>query len=661
VDTSTLGESLLRLARNHAWTWSPATASVFEALPRSSAALHPVQIVKELGETDLRGLLGDDDLMDRIRETSQALDELRARMPDRPDVAYFSPEFGITDAVPQYSGGLGVLAGDHLKAASDLGLPLAGVGLFYRGGFFRQLISDHRQAERYETYEPENLGCVETGVSVEIPFPGRTVTAHVWRMDVGAVPLLLLDTDLAANVAEDRAIGDRLYSGGRRHRLEQEMVLGVGGARAVAAMGWDVSVHHLNEGHAGFLIIELLDHRIAAGATLPEALAAIRPGLVFTTHTPVPAGIDRFEPRLARQYLEVWADRWGVDVKDILELGADPGDDRAAFNMAALCLEASARANGVSRVHGAVSRRLFAKLPGGSKISSVTNGVHARTWVAPDLQDLFDDALGTGWTEGDAASWARVDTIDDAGIREVRRAGGETLRMLVEARTGATLDPEALIVGFARRFATYKRAGLLLRRPEALARLLEDQERPVQFVFAGKAHPADDAGKAVLSDILNFASGPVAQRRFLFVPDYDMAVAKVMCAGCDVWLNTPVRPREASGTSGEKSALNGGLNCSISDGWWAEMADGRNGWTIPASDAVDADRRDLDEAEAALTLLALQVVPEYYAYGGGWSGAWTARIRDSWRSLGPRVTAARMVRDYRDLLYGPAMGDVEAP
>jgi starch phosphorylase len=655
LDTHDLSASLTLLAGNHCWTWSDDIGSIFERLPGSDPANHPASHVADLSASQLAALLDDEAFISDVTHHTAAVSELADAIPTAPEVAYFSPEFGITDVVPQYSGGLGILAGDHLKAASDLGVSLCGVGLFYRGGFFLQDMRNGRQYERFATYDPTDFACTDTGVTVDIPMAGRTVTARVWRLDVGRIALVLLDTDVDTNSTTDRAITDRLYSGDRRHRIEQELVLGVGGSRALAALGWHAPVRHLNEGHAGFLILDLLDAQIAAGATLAEAREAIRPRLVFTTHTPVPAGIDRFEIALATEYLAPWAKRWGVPAADVLALGQDEGDDPAAFNMAAFCLQMAGRTNGVSKLHGAVSRELFAGVPNGSDIGAVTNGVHARTWVAPRLQNTFDQVLGAGWSEGDPAAWDRVTAIDDDTVRSHRRAGGVDMAKLVAERTSSTIDPDALIVGFARRFATYKRATLLFQHPEELAALLADDDRPVQFVFAGKAHPADEPGKALLADVVAFGATPEAHGRFIFVPDYDIAVARAMYAGCDVWLNNPVRPREASGTSGEKSALNGGLNLSISDGWWAEMADGRNGWTIPNSDATDPDERDREESAAALDLLANALVPEYYGPDGGLSPAWIERVRDNWRSLGPLVTAARMVADYRDDLYERAL------
>ena len=436
---------------------------------------------------------------------SREIAALKADPTSTPDVAYFSPEFGITDVLAQYSGGLGILAGDHLKAASDINLPLCGVGLFYREGFFRQKIAKQSQREHYERQYPERLGATDTGIVVTVPLFGRDVAACVWRINVGRIPLILLDTDVDGNTESDRRITDRLYSGDRRHRLAQEVVLGVGGMRALAALGWNVPVLHLNEGHAGFLILELLDREVRTGATLDEATTAIRPRLVFTTHTPVPAGIDRFGKALIGPLLKYWADRWKVQVETVRAFGHDPDDERDQFNMAALCLRFAGRTNGVSKLHGKVSRELFASIPGGREIGSITNGVHARTWVMPETQETFDKVLGPGWTHGEKAAWERIEDLDDDTVRSLRYEGVTLLDAQARGRAGVGLDPEALTIGFARRFATYKRANLLLREIDRLCALLADDERPVQFVFAGKAHPADTEGKQLLHEIVRFS------------------------------------------------------------------------------------------------------------------------------------------------------------
>ena len=655
MDRNELRSQLLRLASNHLWTYDYRTAAVFDALPTAAEGLHPYAAIRALTDDQVTVLAESDDFVAAVADRVAHLDGVVASAVTSPDVVYYSPEFGIIDVVPQYSGGLGILAGDHLKSVSDLEINLGAVGLFYRHGFFRQYLDGGGQAERIETYQAGDFGFADTGIVVEVPMAGRTVDAKVWKMEVGRVPLLLLDTDLPQNATEDRAITDRLYGGDGLHRLEQEIVLGVGGARAVAAMGWTPGVHHSNEGHAGFLAVELLDGARQGGATtLKAAVEAIRPHVLFTTHTPVPAGIDRFEHDLVGPYLRPWADAWGDPIADLLALGPDP-DDAKTFNMAALCLKVAARANGVSKLHGEVSRSLFADVPGGSDIVSVTNGVHARTWVSPTLQDLFDARLGTNWSIGDADAWGRIDDVESDAIVGARAADKGPLTALLAERSGATLDPDALVIGFARRFATYKRADLLLRHPELLAALLADDDRPIHILFAGKAHPADEPGKKLLRRVVAYGASPSANGRFSFIPDYDIGVARALYFGCDVWLNNPVRPREASGTSGEKAALNGALNCSILDGWWAEMSDGRNGWDIPTSDAAADELRDSEESASALSLLG-EIAAEFHADGVGRpSEAWVDRVRHNWRTLGPRVTAARMVADYDRELYQPML------
>jgi starch phosphorylase len=532
--------------------------------------------------------------------------------------------------------------------------------LFYRQGFFRQRLEDGRQHEWYQSQDPHRMGCADTGIVVDVPLGSRAIKAKVWRVDVGGVPLYLLDTYLPDNELVDRTITDKLYGGDQEHRLRQELVLGIGGARALAALGIEPERYHLNEGHAGLLVLELLArarraHGDAPGS-LQTALAAIRPHILFTTHTPVPAGIDRFPRSLFTHYVEPWAHANAIDFAELYALGALPGDPEGEpFNMAAFCLAAAGRANGVSKLHGAVSREMFGALPLGPSITSVTNGVHARTWVAPDLQSLFDHHLGARWAQGDDDAWAKVDALPSSDIREVWSAGRRALADLVVARgVAAKLDSATLTVGFARRFATYKRAHLLLTDRDRLASLLADDDRPVQFVFAGKAHPADEAGKSLLALINEFAADPAARNRFVFIPDYDIEVARALYAGCDVWLNNPVRPMEACGTSGEKAALNGALNCSVRDGWWDELSDGHNGWDIPTSDAADPAARDAAEAGALYGILESQVVPLFYGGGGGApSNEWIARVRHAWRTLGPQVVAARMVHEYDTRFYRP--------
>ena len=616
-------------------------------LPGADLRTHPAEVVSRLGEDQLEQLLGDDDLVSRVRHELAALDELVAEW-RAPRIGYLSPEFGLTALIPQYAGGLGVLAGDHMKAASDLGLPIAGVGLLYRDGVFRQVIEESVQKETYESVDPMNIGASDTGVTVQVPLPGREVTARVWRIDVGRVPLILLDTNVEPNGEEDRRITDTLYQGFGQHRVDQEMVLGVGGARALTALGWPVTVFHLNEGHAGFIILELID-RVIEDGEVGRAVDRVRPGLLFTTHTPVPAGIDRFDRTTVQPYLELWSQRWGAEFDDLWQVGSDP-EDPEKFNMAALCLRVAAEANGVSQLHGEVSRGLFAGVGIGDHIQSVTNGVHARTWTAPHLATFFDELLGEGWVGGDPEAWDRIVEIDKSRLDAARHESSRRLADMVRIHTGRDLDPDSLLIGFARRFAPYKRATLLLRHRERLLELLADDERPVHFLFAGKAHPADQMGKDLVAEVIGFADSSESQGRVTFIPDYDMEIAAGLVQGCDIWLNNPIRPREASGTSGEKAALNGGLNCSILDGWWAEMFDGKNGWAIPMSSHEDPEMRDEEEATAMLEVIET-VRDEYHSARPVFNG----RIRHAWQTLGPRVTASRMLREYRDRFYDAAL------
>jgi starch phosphorylase len=541
-------------------------------------------------------------------------------------IAYFSPEFGVSEDLPQYSGGLGVLAGDHLKGAADMGLPLVGVGLFYDHGYFHQkLDASGWQQEEFPALDPAALPVSPVDARVRMELAGETVEADVWRYDVGSVPLYLLHVD---------GVTDRLYGGDVEHRLRQEIVLGVGGVRLLAELGVDADVFHSNEGHAGFLMLERIRRAIvAAGLSFDDALATVRPGGIFTTHTPVSAGIDRFPRELMEKYFGGWAAECGVDVDRLMALGHFPEESPdAPFNMAVLGLRLAGRANAVSELHARVSREMFAPLD--VHIDAITNGVHVPTW-APE---------GPSAELGDAAMW------------RVRSAGRRRLVEVVGQRTGVELDPDVLTVGFARRFAAYKRATLLLSQPERLEALLLSSARPVQLVFAGKAHPADHQGKELIQRVVQFARRPEVHDRMAFVEDYDMAVGRAFYAGSDVWLNTPRRPHEACGTSGMKAVLNGGIHCSVLDGWWDEMYDGSNGWAILSfEDEHDESHRDHLEADALFSLLEGEIVPTFYDRdSNGLPMAWLEKVRASLRSLGPRVTAERMLQEYVERLYEPA-------
>ncbi len=610
---------------------------------------HPALTVAELRRDQLDQLAADEDFVARVAAEVHDLDALVAEAPE-PTIAYLSLEFGITATVPLYAGGLGVLAGDHVKSASDLGIPLVGVGLFYRHGVFQQIIEDGQQREHYRFAGPEDYGARDTGIVVRVPLPGRDVAARVWRLDVGRIALILLDTYVSSNSEQDREIADRLYIGFTNERVNQEMILGVGGARALRALGYSIESYHLNEGHAGFINLDLID-RVIENGDLAAAVDENRPRLLFTTHTPVPAGIDRFDRSALEPFLRPWTDRWGVDFEELWRIGQD-SEDPHRFNMAGFCLNTAGAANGVSELHGEVSRRLFAGVGLGDSIGHITNGVHARTWTGPHIQAMFDEVMGESWSVGDREAWSRVEGIAPERVGAERLDSTALLSHLVHSRLGRSIDPEALVVGFARRFVPYKRATLFMRHLDRLISLLENDDRPVQFVFAGKAHPNDQFGKGIVAELVRFSESPESRGRVLFVPDYDMDVGHAMVKGADIWMNNPIRPREASGTSGEKVVLNGGLNFSILDGWWDECFDGENGWAIASSAAEDPGQRDYEEALHLYDMLGREIAPLYYGSDGSPpSPEWMVKVRHNWKTLGPFVTASRMIKEYGERIY----------
>jgi starch phosphorylase len=680
-----------RLAANLRWSWDRATRDLFTRADETGweASRHdPMQLLGQLSGERLTELAGDPAFCAAVANAERALETYlteprwfqttRAAGPLR-HVAYFSPEFGISEALPQYSGGLGVLAGDHLKAASDLGVPLVGIGLFYRHGYFSQSLStDGWQQERYPDIDPWSVALTRCEPTVVVDLAGEAVTVRIWRADVGRIRLYLLDTDVEGNAPHLRTITDRLYGGDTEHRLRQEIILGVGGVRALRALGESTQLFHTNEGHAGFLGLERIREAIHAGLSYPAAVEAARAGCLFTTHTPVPAGIDRFPRELIVKYFAGWAAECGIAIDDLMALGHRPGDGpEERFNMAVMGLRLAAKSNGVSALHGEVSRAMFADLwadvaTSEVPIGSVTNGVHGATWVSAEVEELLDKAVGPHWAMASPEEWSEIWSVSPADVWGARRLGTERLVGFVRERlahaeavrgtsssdaawTAEALDPEALTICFSRRFATYKRATLLLSQPERLKKLLLDSDRPVQFVFAGKAHPADNEGKELIRQIAEFSHENGVRHRFAFIDDYDMAVARFLYQGADVWLNNPRRPLEACGTSGEKAALNGALNCSILDGWWAEMFNGQNGWAVTSFEQVtDLAERDRREAESLFGLLEQQIVPLFYDRDAdGLPRGWIDRMKNNWATLGPQVTAARMVRDYVTELYEP--------
>jgi starch phosphorylase len=696
-----LPESLLaleELAMNLRWSWDGRTRDLFRWVDPQAwdeTEGDPVAVLGRVGRDRLSELEDDPGFRTFMEEVHSDLRRylsaplwFQNRTSPLRAVAYFSPEFGIAEAVPQYSGGLGVLAGDHLKAASDLGVPLVGVGLMYRQGYFRQsLDSEGWQRERFPDLDPHAMALrLVEDVRVALDLAGQPLVAQVWRAEVGRVRLYLLDSNVEENAAAEATVTDRLYGGGTEHRLRQEILLGVGGVRALDALGEATQIFHSNEGHAGFLGLERIRRLIVEeAASFSEAIEAVRAASVFTTHTPVPAGIDRFPYELMEKYFSGWAEECAVPLPQLMELGHEPGEaPDAPFNMAIMGLRLSSQANGVSKLHGRVSRSMFSVLwPGVPEdevpIGAVTNGVHSATWTSPEMSNLFSRHILPTWSEAPESAWARMDQVGDYELWRVREQVRDRMVGQVRARLRTTLsrqgasesdlawiddalDPRILTIGFARRFATYKRANLLLSDPDRLRRLLLSADRPLQMVFAGKAHPADDAGKELIQQVARFAADPEVRHRFVFVEDYDMAVARLLTQGCDVWLNTPRRPLEACGTSGLKASLNGVLNCSILDGWWDERFDGENGWAIASAEA-DPDPRARDRAEAAslFGLLERQIVPLFYDLSDHVVPTrWLARVKASLRSLGPFASATRMVRDYVSDVYEPTALRCEA-
>ncbi|MFJ3249522.1 glycosyltransferase family 1 protein [Streptomyces sp. NPDC086782] len=701
---------LSELARNLRWSWHAETRDLFQSVDPerwASSGGDPVRLLGSVPPARLAELAGDRRFLRRLTAAADDLHDYmtgdrwyQARSDGLPAaVAYFSPEFGITAALPQYSGGLGILAGDHLKAASDLGVPLIGVGLLYRHGYFRQTLSrDGWQQEHYPVLDPHELPVTllkesdgaPARISLALP-GGKALHARIWVAQVGRIPLLMLDSDVEENDLGERGVTDRLYGGGSEHRLLQEMLLGIGGVRAVRTYcrltgHADPEVFHTNEGHAGFLGIERIAELCDRGLDFDSGLEAVRAGTVFTTHTPVPAGIDRFDRELVARHFGPHAELPGIDVERILRLGMEtyPGGEPNLFNMAVMGLRLAQRANGVSLLHGRVSREMFAGLwpgfdPEEVPITSVTNGVHAPTWVAPEVFRLGARQVGAQRTEdaltvGGSDRWDAVADIPDLDVWELRRELREQLVTEVRSRLRASwqqrgagaaelgwidgvLDPQVLTIGFARRVPSYKRLTLMLRDRDRLMDLLLHPERPVQIVVAGKAHPADDGGKRLIQELVRFADDPRVRHRIVFLPDYGMAMAQKLYHGCDVWLNNPLRPLEACGTSGMKAALNGCLNLSVLDGWWDEWFEPDFGWAVPTADGAgtDPDHRDDVEAAALYDLLEQRVAPRFYERGrGGLPERWIEMVRRTLSLLGPKVLAGRMVREYVERLYAPA-------
>jgi starch phosphorylase len=697
-------ERLWALARNLWWSWDNESTSLFRDLdPVRWRQLHhnPVALLNEMPLATLERRAGELVLHGRINYAYRRQQEyLQADrtwgathagvLRPRP-VAYFSAEFGIHESLPVYSGGLGVLAGDHIKSASDLDIPLIGIGLFYGQGYFRQRLDNSSwQQEEYLLTDlnqlPMELAIGTSGqpVNVQIETRGGCIRAKVWRLKVGRCDLLLLDSNVEGNAPEDRELTSRLYGGDRRIRIRQELLLGVGGFRALKAMGITPSVLHLNEGHSGFAVLEAIRSRMEEeGVNFHQAVPRVSREVAFTTHTPVPAGHDRFDSGLIEEHLGPLRDSLGLSHDSLMGLGReDPGNPHEQFCMTVLGLRLARRANAVSALHGEVSRAMWTGLfPGKTEdtvpIGHITNGVHVPTWLAPQMFRLYDRHLGTGWHEhsGEARIWEGIESVDDGELWEthlslkarllefVRRSAVEQAERRGESpeirrKLSRILSPDVLTIGFARRFATYKRANLILADMERLASMVNDPNRPVQFVFAGKAHPMDEPGKRVLQQIAELTRDPKVGERFVFVEDYDINVGRFFVQGVDVWLNNPRRPLEASGTSGQKVVLNGGLNLSVPDGWWAEAYDGLNGFAIGTGRThTNMNVHDTRDGEDLYRTLREQVIPLFYQRDrDGLPRGWIKRMKRTIRTLGWRFNANRMVMDYTQKCYIPAAG-----
>jgi len=691
---------LEELANNLWYSWDRPTRTLFARLDRDlwqRVGHSPKALLRNIDQRRLREAADDPMYLSALQRVLAEYDAYQGaplgtnhapHMAPGNRIAYFCAEFGLHESLPIYSGGLGILAGDHCKTASDLRLPFVGVGLLYRQGYFQQQIDNQgRQVATYADTEFDLLPITpvlrEDGseVRISIGMPGRQTQVRLWRVQVGHVELILLDTDVAENSEHDRDIAHRLYIGDRERRLEQEIILGIGGARALAALGIEPTCWHLNEGHPAFVIAERVRSRMLEGLDYDSALEAVAASTVFTTHTVVPAGHDHFPENRVRTHLKSALPEADGHLDRLISLGLSGGSHD--FNMTTLAVRGSRHQNGVSRIHARVSAKLCSELwpqieVDENAMGCVTNGVHVPTFLADAWQEAFEHHLGAGWSQRltDTACWRQVDAIPDAQFWNIHQGLKAQMLHLVrhrireqnarnqgsEAHLDRILkyanpdDPGVLTIGFARRFATYKRATLLFQDVDWLREIVSDPKRPVLFIFAGKAHPADEPGQALIRRVDELARSPEFEGKVLLVEGYDLRLGRRLVNGVDVWLNNPVYPMEACGTSGMKAAINGAINLSVLDGWWAEGYNGKNGWAIkPASETLDPARRDAEEARTLYELLQDQVIPTYYAAGpGGYAPAWVTMSKESMASVGPRFSSMRMLGEYIEQLYRPA-------
>ncbi len=691
-------EPLKELAYNLHWSWNYDSIELFRYLDRDlwrASGGNPVKMLGMIKQDKLSQALNDEGFMAQLERAYSNLKnylmektwfEHKYGKYNKPIIAYFSMEFGISESLPIYSGGLGVLAGDHLKSASELGIPLVGVGLLYQKGYFQQYLNaDGWQQERYPDNDFYNMPIelMTNGeglpILVDVDFPGRTVYCRIWKVQVGRIALYLLDTNTSENNYTDRKITHQLYAGDKETRIQQELILGIGGMLALRKLDLHVHVCHMNEGHAGFMAIERMRRRVQSnGLTPDEAAEIVKSGTIFTTHTPVPAGIDLFHPMIVEKYLTNIFRELGMKKSNFLSLGRyNSTDDHEPFNMALLALRTTAFANAVSELHGETSRKMFHSIwPNVSldevPIDHITNGIHTRTWIAHEMGELFSRYLGPNWINkpADQTIWQRVERIPDVELWRIHERRRErmvsfTRKKLADQLTnrGAspkevevaaeTLNPEALTIGFARRFATYKRAALLLRDPERLKRLLKNPDHPVQFIFAGKAHPLDNGGKDLIKQIVHFARQEDVRKHIIFLENYDINVARYLVQGVDLWVNNPRRPHEASGTSGMKVVPNGGLNLSILDGWWCEGYNVDVGWAIGAGEEYDdPNYQDEVESKALFDVIENEIIPLFYNLSSdGLPRDWIKRMKKSLMELSPVFNTNRMVQEYTEKFY----------
>ncbi|NOY40872.1 MAG: glycosyltransferase family 1 protein [Planctomycetes bacterium] len=697
------------VASNLWWSWHPEVVNLFRDLdPVRWRQLdhNPIMLLNEITPDQLAQRASEMVLYTRINQAHRRLKDYlsnhqttwgarEAGVLGSKPVAYFSAEFGIHESVPIYSGGLGVLSGDHIKSASGLGVPLVAIGLFYDQGYFKQhLDSDGLQQEEYVNTKVENLAIEPArdaegnSITIHIDTLDGQLLAKVWLMRIGRIPLYLLDCDVEGNRPEDRELTSRLYGGDVRTRIRQELVLGVGGVKALRALGIYPGVYHLNEGHSAFAPLEAIRELMHDdGHSFDDALREVAQHTVFTTHTPVPAGHDRFDSSLVEEHLGPLRQQLDISHEQLMGLGrVEPQNENESFCMTVIGLKLSRRANAVSSLHGHVSRRMWAHLwpwrvEEEVPIGHITNGVHVPSWLAYPMQSLYDKYLSVGWQQkmGDPEVWQNIYSVDPGELWETHNALKSRLLEFVRRRVSRqcrrrnedeasveaarnVLDPSALTIGFARRFATYKRADLFLSNIEKFAELVTDPHRPVQFIFSGKAHPADEPGKKLIQRIANLRHDPRFEGRIIFIEDYDINVGRHLTQGVDVWLNNPRRPLEASGTSGQKVVLNGGLNCSVLDGWWAEAFNGKNGFAIGhGTQHVDAETSDQRDAEELLRVLSEEVIPLFYDRDAdGLPQQWIERMTVSIATLAARFSAHRMVMDYVQQSYLVAAGGLSS-